>query len=156
MRKLPLVIMIYLITFPTPAISLDDKHSMKGLTAVKAIFDVRTSEEKTLQFIFKVIRDTYDETLQQGVRPTYIASMRGPTIKLLVRSRQADKNLKLTTEKLIKELIERNIRLEACGYAIDLFGLEPEDIYKEIAPIGNSLNSIIGYQAKDYALVPMN
>ena len=156
MKKLPLAIMICLITFPAPAISLDDKQSLKDLTAVKAIFDVRTSEEKSLQFILKVIRDTYDETLQQGVSPTYIASMRGPTIKLLVRSRQADSNLKLTTEKLIKELIERDIRLEACGYAIDLFGLEPEDIYKEVIPIGNSLNSIIGYQAKDYALVPMN
>ncbi|MBW2476622.1 MAG: DsrE family protein, partial [Deltaproteobacteria bacterium] len=48
------------------------------------------------------------------------------------------------------------IRLEACGYALELFGIEPEDLYSGVTTVGNSLNSLIGYQAKGYSLIPMN
>ena len=129
---------------------------MSGLTSVRAIYDIRTKDEKALQFIFTVIRDTYDETVQQDVKARYVASMRGPTIKLLVRGRHGDAELQEKTVALIKELNQRGIRLEACGYALNLFGVEPEDLYEGIVSVGNSLNSLIGYQIKGYSLIPMN
>ncbi len=129
---------------------------MSGLTSVRAIYDIRTKDEKALQFIFTVIRDTYDETVQQDVKARYVASMRGPTIKLLVRGRQGDAELQEKTVALIKELNQRGIRLEACGYALNLFGVEPEDLYDGVVTVGNSLNSLIGYQIKGYSLIPMN
>ena len=42
------------------------------------------------------------------------------------------------------------------GYALNLFGVEPEDLYAGVHAVGNSLNSLVGYQTKGYALVPMN
>jgi intracellular sulfur oxidation DsrE/DsrF family protein len=135
---------------------LDDAEALSGLTSVRAIYDIRTKDEKALQFIFTVIRDTYDETVQQDVKARYIASMRGPTIKLLVRGRHGDAELQEKTVALIKELNQRGIRLEACGYALNLFGVEPEDLYEGIVSVGNSLNSLIGYQIKGYSLIPMN
>ena len=77
-------------------------------------------------------------------------------MRLLVRGRQGDKALQQETVGLINELTERDIRLEACGYALNLFGVEPEDLYAGIHAVGNSLNSVVGYQTKGYALVPMN
>ena len=139
-----------------PVQALDDAAALSELTSVRAIYDVRTKDEKVLQFIFKVIRDTYDETVQQNVKASYVASMRGPTVKLLVRSRQGDAELQKKTTDLIKELNQRGIRLEACGYALNLFGVEPEDLYDGVGTVGNSLNSLIGYQTRGYALVPMN
>ncbi len=139
-----------------PVQALDDAEALSGLTSVRAIYDVRTKDEKVLQFIFTAIRDTYDETVQQDVKARYVASMRGPTVKLLVRSRQGDAELQKKTTDLIKELNQRGIRLEACGYALNLFGVEPEDLYEGIVAVGNSLNSLIGYQTKGYSLVPMN
>ena len=136
--------------------ALDDAEALSGLTSVRAIYDVRTKDEKVLQFIFTVIRDTYDETMQQNVKARYVVSMRGPTVKLLVRSRHGDPALQEKTAGLIKELNQRGIRLEACGYALNLFGVEPEDLYDGIVSVGNSLNSLIGYQTKGYALIPMN
>lgn len=151
------VLCVFVLTaFAGQARALDDSEAFSGLTSVRAIYDVRTAEEKTLQFIFKAIRDTFDETLQQDVKPRYIASMRGPTVKLLVRSRHGDAELQKKTVDLIKELNNRGIRLEACGYALNLFGLEAEDLYEGVHAIGNSLNSHIGYQTKGYALVLMN
>ena len=130
--------------------ALDDTEALSGLTSVRAIYDIRTKDEKALQFIFTVIRDTYDETVQQDVKARYVASMRGPTIKLLVRGRQGDAELQEKTVALIKELNQRGIRLEACGYALNLFGVEPEDLYDGVVTVGNSLNSLIGYQIKGY------
>jgi intracellular sulfur oxidation DsrE/DsrF family protein len=157
--KLILITALALLTLlsqPISSFALDDKLAFSGLTSTRAIYDVRSNDEKKLQFIFKVIRDTYDGSTQQGVKQSYIVSMRGPTVKLLIRGRQGDKVLQQETVALINDLVQRNIRLEACGYALNLFGVEPEDLYTGIHAVGNSLNSLVGYQTKGYALVPMN
>jgi intracellular sulfur oxidation DsrE/DsrF family protein len=157
--KLILITALALLTLlsqPISSFALDDKLAFSGLTSTRSIYDVRSNDEKKLQFIFKVIRDTYDEATQQGVKQSYIVSMRGPTVKLLIRGRQGDKVLQQETVALLNDLAQRNIRLEACGYALNLFGVEPEDIYAGINAVGNSLNSLVGYQTKGYALVPMN
>ncbi len=157
MRFLPIVTLILVaLGYSSAAHALDDARAFSGLTSVNAIYDVRTTDEKKLQFIFMVIRDTLDETRQQNIKANYIVSMRGPTVKLLVRSRQGDPGLQKKTVTLIDELNERGIRMEACGYALNLFGVEEEDLFEGIHAVGNSLNSLVGYQAKDYALVPMN
>ena len=158
MRLIALIIFtsIALVGQTQIAQALDDATALSGLTSVRAVYDVRTKDEKALQFIFTVIRDTYDETVQQDVKARYVASMRGPTVKLLVRSRAGEAALQEKTVGLINELNQRGIRLEACGYALNLFGVEPEDLYGGIVSVGNSLNSVIGYQIKGYSLVPMN
>ncbi len=157
--KLILVTALALLTLlsqPFSSFALDDNLAFSGLTSTRAIYDVRSNDEKQLQFIFKVILDTYDEAIQQEVKQSTIVSMRGPTVRLLVRGRQGDKVLHQETVTLINDLVQRNIRLEACGYALNLFGVEPEDLYAGIHAVGNSLNSLVGYQTKGYALLPMN
>ena len=140
----------------TSVFALDDAAAFSGLTSTRAIYDVRAAEEKKLQFILTVIRDTFDEAIEQEVKQRYIVSMRGPTVKLLVRGRLGDQELREKTMALVEELNKRGIRMEACGYALDLFGLEPEDLFSGVHAVGNSLNSLIGYQTKGYSLVPMN
>lgn len=157
MRILPTVtLLLIVLNCAVPAQALDDALAFSGLTSVNAIYDVRTGDEKKLQFIFKVIRDTFDETKQQKVEPHYILTMRGPTVRLLVSGRHGDAELKKKTSGLIDELNKRGVRMEACGYALDLFALNEEDLFGGIHAIGNSLNSLIGYQSQGYALVSMN
>ena len=121
--------LLTLLSQPISSFDLDDNLAFSGLTSTQAIYAVRSNDEKKLQFIFKVIRDTYDGATQQEVKQSYIVSMRGPTVKLLIRGRQGDKVLQQETVALLNDLAQRNIRLEACGYALNLFGLEPEDLY---------------------------
>ena len=45
---------------------------------------------------------------------------------------------------------------KVAGYALNLFGVESEDLYSGVHAVGNRLNTLIGYQTKSYALVPMN
>jgi len=156
MKWLVAISFVAALAAPLQTFALDDATALSGLTSVQAVYDVRTSDEGKLQFMFKVIRDTYDETIAQDVKASYVASMRGPTVKMLVRDRYGDDDLHKKTVDLIKELNQRGIRLEACGYALDLYGIEPEDLYEGVTAVGNSLNSLIGYQAKGYSLIIMN
>lgn len=158
MRFAPIIVFSFLafLSQPPPLFALDDSLAFSGLTSTRVIYDVRSHDEKKLQYIFKVILDTFDGATQQEVKQNYIVSMRGPTVKLLVRERFGYKELQEEMVALINELNQRGIRLEACGYALNLYGIEPEDLYEGIHAVGNSLNSLIGYQNKGYALIPMN
>jgi intracellular sulfur oxidation DsrE/DsrF family protein len=151
-----MTLLLVVLGYSSTASAFDDALAFTGLTSVRAIYDVRTNDEKKLQFIFTVIRDTLDETRQQNVKVNYVVNMRGPTVKLLVRGRQGNLELQKKTIALIGELNERGVRMEACEYALNLFGVEADDLFEGIHTVGNSLNSLIGYQTKGYALVTMN
>ena len=97
-----------------------------------------------------------DETVAQEVKAHYVTSLRGPTVKFLVRKRYGDAAIQQATLDMLKELATRGIRVEACGYALEMYGIEPEDLYEGVTAVGNSLNSLIGFQSKGYALVMMN
>ncbi|MDH4024376.1 MAG: hypothetical protein OEU57_03025, partial [Desulfuromonadales bacterium] len=94
---IPALVLLALLSQPISSFALDDKLAFSGLNSTRAIYDVSSNDEKKLQFIFKVIRDTYDGATQQGVKQTTIVSMRGPTVRLLVRGRQGDKVLQQET-----------------------------------------------------------
>ncbi len=151
-----MTLFLVVLGYSSTAYAFDDALAFSGLTSVHAIYDIRTNDETKLQFIFTVILDNLDETRQQKVKPNYIINMRGPTVKLLVRGRQGDLELQKKTVALIGELNKRGVRMEACGYALNLFGVEADDLFEGIHTVGNSLNSLIGYQIKGYALVTMN
>ncbi len=157
MRFMTIAALILVISgYSSAAHALDDAQAFSGLSSANAIYDVRTSDKKKLQFIFTVIRDTLREARQQNIKTNYVASMRGPTVKLLTRTKDGNPELQKKIVALVGDLNKQGVRLEACGYALNLFGLEEEDLLVGIHAVGNSLNSLIGYQTKGYALVPMN
>ena len=140
----------------------DDVHQLLKslhLTRMAEILDAelaRLENDKTGQQQSFEVTQAQLAQVQQDVKARYVVSMRGPTVKLLVRSRAGEAALQEKTARLINELNQRGVRLEACGYALDLFAVEPEDLYQGIVSVGNSLNSLIGYQTKGYSLVSMN
>jgi len=147
----------FLLLISGSALALNDSRALNSLQDASVIYDVRTAEAKKLNFILKVISDTREGMLEQGVKGDVIISMRGPTVKLLV----ADSAVGTAEERAgikaaVESLTARGVRLEACGYALNLFALDPQDLINGVTPIGNSLVSLIGYQNKGYAFIPMN
>ena len=47
------------------------------------------------------------------------------------------------------------IQFEICLIAVKVFGVEPSSILPEIKQVGNGWISLIGYEARGYALVPV-
>ena len=85
---------------------------------------MRTGDENKLQFIFATIRDNLDETKQRNVNALYVVSIRGPSVKLLIRGRQVYTRLQDKAVALFDELNSQGNRLDDCGYVLHLFGLK--------------------------------
>lgn len=152
-----MIILCLLVLVPLSVIALDDTRALTGLNETSVIYDVRTGEAKKLQFMLKVISDTRSSMLEQGAKGEIIVSMRGPTVKLLVaNSEVGSPETRADIAQAITRLTEQGVRLEACGYALNLFALDPHDLFAGVVPVGNSLVSLIGYQNKGYAFIPMN
>jgi intracellular sulfur oxidation DsrE/DsrF family protein len=52
-------------------------------------------------------------------------------------------------------LAQAGVRFEACAIATRLFGVENNSVLPQVKVVGNTFNSLIGYQAKGYALIPI-
>ena len=93
-----------------------------------------------------------------GVTPDLIVAFRGPSPLFLA----ADENLipfehLMAAERIaerIRRLAERGLRIEACHIALRGVGVGPEQLLEPVIPVANTFNSLIGYQAKGYALIP--
>ncbi len=157
MPKILLLVLALLASLPLPAIALDDGRALAGLSEAPVIYDLRTDKPDALAFMLGVIADTRQSMQVQGVKGETVVSMRGPTVKMLVEDNRVGTPVQRETlASRLKNLANQGVRLEACGYALSLFALDPEDLLPGVTAVGNSLISLIGYQNRGYALVAMN
>ena len=64
-----------------------------------------------------------------------------------------------TTEEireLVAELKKKGVRIEVCAVATRVFKVDNSALIPDILLVGNVLTSLIGYQNKGYALIPVN
>jgi intracellular sulfur oxidation DsrE/DsrF family protein len=128
----------------------NDQEALKGLKDGKVIFDVRVPDAEKLTFNLELIKETFEGMRGQGVQPAMIVTFRGPTVKLLTREHAAEWNA-----PLIADLKKLGVRFEACAVATRIFKVDNASLIPEVALVGNVLTSLIGYQNKGYALIPV-
>jgi intracellular sulfur oxidation DsrE/DsrF family protein len=150
---------LLLLVPPSLAAPLDDSAALSGLTTARAVFDVRTGEPKRLLFIVKLIDQTYASVQAQGVKPDFVVAFRGPALPLLrkdpQRTDEAERAMLSEVRERLAELAGGRARVEACNVAAQIFQVKPEELAPGVTMIGNSLVSLIGYQNRGYAIVPM-
>ena len=136
-----------------------DSAALAKLQTGKAIFDIRTKEAGRLLFTLKVIEETESGMRSQGVAPDFVLSFRGGTLPLLKAEPETANSAELAMLSEVRERLaefrERGMVLEACNVAATLFKMDRADLDPTLHLVGNSLISLIGYQNKGYALVPM-
>ena len=89
-----------------------------------------------------------------------VFAFRGASVKL-VSSQPL--NLTLEEEDAREEIVnwlqkfrqKSNVNMESCSVATRLLGVDNETIIPEVNPVGNTFVSLIGYQKKGYALIPL-
>lgn len=132
-----------------------DHVALEGVKTGKALFDVNLSDAGKLVLYLKVIKETREGLLKQKVKPDMIVAFRGPSV-LLVSKEQREAGKDLTEAwQLITALKKNGVRFEACAVATRLFAVENSNILPEIEVVGNTFISLIGYQSKGYALIPI-
>jgi len=143
--------------FGAVAAELDDRHALDGVKTGKALFDIATGNPNAIATALDVIGETIDGLKRQGVEPKIVVAFRGPAVRFLT----SDSNLipaehaaaAMGLSVRIEQLATRGVRFEACGVTTRMMKIDNATLDKGVQPVANTFNSLIGYQAKGYALI---
>lgn len=138
----------------------EEYQILKGLKTIKVVFDFRNGNLQSAALHLKFIRQTLNDKNIIAVtkKPDFVVVFLGPSVKLISKNRvgfsaEEQKTLDEIAATITK-MSEDGIKLEICLAAAQVFGVDPASVLPEIQPVTNGWISLIGYQAKHYALVP--
>lgn len=147
----------------TPAYSADrqdDAIALKGLTSGKVVWDINTTSPAKLALYLGVIRETYDDLVRQGVTPEMVFAFRGESLRIISTEHDpitldAMPGIQESAKIIYEMMLRPGVRMEACSIAARIFEVDTELIVHGIRPVGNTFVSLIAYQAKGYAVIPI-
>ena len=141
--------------------SPNDADALEGIDTGKVLWDITLSKPSRLLFVMKVIDETYEDLVKQNVTPDMVFTFHGRVLKLLSSQ---PLELVLEEEAALEELLtliqtlsnKPGVKMESCSIASRILGIDNSTIISEVKPVGNTFVSLIGYQQKGYALIPIN
>ncbi|MEG3640201.1 DsrE family protein [Magnetococcus sp. PR-3] len=158
-RTLVMTLALILIAPQTHA-APDDADALSGIKQGRVVWDINMGSANKMALYLKVIRQTYDDLVRQGVEPEMIFAFRGLSVKVLSTTPDAlPMDQQLDQEEvweILKEMMSRKgVRMEACNVATSLFGVDNGSLLKGVKAVGNTFVSLIGYQSKGFAAIPI-
>lgn len=159
MRNLTILIVLLFLPVLTYA-APDNSRSLAGLTHAGVIFDVNVGSPTRLLLRLQLIEETVNGLSHGGVIPDVVVAFRGGATLFMTGP---DKYLppddlphKKKVQAQVHYLKSLGYRLEQCAVAVRLLKVDPQDIIKDVPLVGNGYISMIGYQNRGYAFVPMD
>jgi intracellular sulfur oxidation DsrE/DsrF family protein len=134
---------------------------MQELDEARAVWDFTIGEPDKFAMRLEDMRDTLDAFAERGMKTRFAMIVRGPASKLMMRNPPAQTTPELQTAAariapLLKELVERGVYVEQCGVALVRQGVRREDLLSLAKVIQNSFVSIVDYERRGYAYVPVD
>ena len=139
----------------------EEYSALKGLKSVKAVFDFELGNPQSALLHLQVIHQTFkDKNIWIGKKkPNLVVVFIGPSVKLASKNRSGfsadDQKILDDYASTVSAMAKDGIQFEICLIAVKVFGVEPSSILPEIKQVGNGWISLIGYEARGYALVPV-
>lgn len=139
---------------------LDDQAALGGVTEGKVVWDINAENPVKLSRQLQVIVRTYDDLLRQNVKPLMVFTFRGPSTTFITRDNSKFAGEALAAVEQIQSSLwnladKEGVTLEVCAIASNRMGVTPEALLECAPLVGNTFCSLIGYQAKGYALIPV-
>lgn len=157
--RVVLLAVLVLAAIPLTATAFDDADALKGVTTGKAVFDITIGNPAKLALYLSIIEETYQGLVRQGVKPDLIVAFHGEAITLVSKNREKAPKDQLAVyddiAMLIKDLKELGVKFEGCSIAARLLKVDPASLYPEIKVVGNTFISLMGYQNRGYAYIPI-
>lgn len=155
-----LITWFILLALPGHAEEYNNDQALSGVKNVKAYFDVNVGQPSKLLSRLLTIYQTYGQIEAFGVKPDFVIGFRSTASKFVTRGDvYVQKNElpdKQKVQSWIKQFQELGITMEQCRISDSVLRIDPKEILPEIKVVANGYVSMIGYQAKGYALVPMD
>lgn len=141
------------------AFAYNDAAALKGIKDGKIIFDVTAGSGKALLGRLKVIDETRDTLIKEGVTPYFILTFRGPATKLIQSdlSKMAPKDRPYAA-KIAAELRKMGaqtgiVGLQQCAVAVREQHTNPKKVVPPVKVVGNAFVSLMAYEQKGYAYI---
>lgn len=139
----------------------EEYESLIGLQSVKAVFDVRKGDLKSVASMFNLIHDTYRDKSIRAVskKPEFAIVLSGPAVRFVSKNWKGfelkeQKDLDRIAVK-IADMSKDGITIEICSIAAKVFNVEASSILPGIKHVHNGWISLIGYQSNGYSLIPV-
>lgn len=138
-----------------------ETDALKGLESVKTVLDFRTGNAKMAVVLLEMTHDTFKgkEIAAVTKNPEFVIVFLGPAVKLISSSREGipseDHKMLDAIADRISKMAKDGIKFEICLFAARMFNVDPSTVLTEIKQVENGMVSLIGYQAKDYSLIPI-
>lgn len=137
-----------------------DEDALRGMNEGKVVWDITVGSPGKLLLMLKVIEETYDDLSSQNVKPDMVFAFHGPVVKLISTE---PLDLALDEEEAHEQVLDQlqklsekpGVKMESCSIATRLLGVDNDTIIPQVKPVGNTFVSLIGYQKKGYALIPI-
>lgn len=153
---------IFLLTAAVPAMGAatpTDRFALQGVKEGKVVFDINLSGPEKLPLYLHVIQETSEGLKKQGIKPTIVVTFRGAAVRMVSTNRadfsQEQKGELDEADSLISDLTKHGVRFEACAIATRLFKVDNSTVLPNVTVVGNTFISLIGYQARGYAIIPI-
>lgn len=161
MRKiLWLIVCFALVALPGRAEEYSNEQALSGVKGAKAYFDVNVGQPGKLLARLQTIYQTYNQLEEAGVTPDFVIGFRSTASKFVTRGEAYVQKNELADKQKVRSWVEQfqelGVSMEQCRIADSALRIDPKDILPAIKVVANGYISMIGYQVKGYALVPMD
>lgn len=136
-----------------------ETESLKGLKTAKFVVDLNQGSAQLLLLRLRLIEQTITDISKNGVKPEIVVAVRGQASRFMtvtdVYLADEDKIYKDDIYAALQKLRSMGARLEQCSIALNLLKIDSRGMYPEINLVPNGYVSLIGYQNRGYAILPM-
>lgn len=160
MRRILIAGIVLLAAISTFAAQTNNRPALEGLEHVGVYFDVNIGEPQKLLLRLKLIEETSDDMTEAGLKPAVVVGFRGGATLFLTRGDKylpkEDLAAKQQIQTQVQRLKQRGTQLEQCAIAARLLKIDSGDIIADVPLVTNGYVSMIEYQNRGYAFVPMD
>ncbi len=133
----------------------------REITEARVVWDFTLGEPDKFAMRLEDMRDTMNAYAQRGMKTRFAMIVRGPASRLITRKppEQPTQELQKAAARiapLLEELVARGLLVEQCGMALRRQGVRREDLLAPVSVIENSFVSIVDYELRGYAYVPVD
>ena len=159
--KMPWMMLLVLsLLSPASAWALDNARALGDLEQVKTVYDVRKKSPEALAGYLEAIITNHENLLKEEVEPELAMVFIAKAVKFITTEPRPEiaMNHQGALDRIAKavaKLDELGVHMEACAAATRYYGVDNDTLLPQIEPVRSGFISVMGYQNRGYALVPV-
>ncbi|MDJ0783544.1 MAG: hypothetical protein QNJ22_16325 [Desulfosarcinaceae bacterium] len=138
-----------------------DSSALQGLKSVRWVCDVTIGDGELLLRRMQLLDTTYSQLIDAGITPTVVVVFRGPASRFITRGETvyltaADRKFKREMREWVEAFSDLGFVLEQCAIAADAQKIKPTDFLPQVTLVDNGFVSLVAYQNRGFAFLPMD